>query len=121
MRDIPAWPALVGLAVALLVGVIIDTKTTGVLLVLYLVMSAATFVAYAADKAAAQAGRFRTQESALHLMELFFGWPGALLAQRALRHKTIKRSYQLAFWACVVVNIVGTPLIVWFIASIPGS
>jgi len=37
----------------------------------------------------------------LHLAELLGGWPGAFLAQRRLRHKCSKVSYQFAFW-CIV-------------------
>ena len=33
------------------------------------------------------------------------GWPGGLLAQRMLRHKTGKRSFLVAFWASVLVNV----------------
>lgn len=71
----------------------------------YLVLSAITYVAYGADKSAARAGRWRTPETALHLLEVVGGWPGALLAQRRFRHKTRKVSYQIVFWICVVVNL----------------
>lgn len=71
---------------------------------LYLAASLATFVAYARDKSAARNDRWRTQECTLHLLALAGGWPGALAAQRLLRHKSSKRSFQFAFWATVVVN-----------------
>jgi len=32
------------------------------------------------------------------------GWPGALLAQQLFRHKTRKLSYQLLFWAIVLLH-----------------
>ena len=34
------------------------------------------------------------------------GWPGAVVAQRVLRHKSRKRSFQVAFWGTVVMNAV---------------
>ena len=71
---------------------------------LYLAASAVAFVAYAFDKSAARNGRWRTQESTLHLIGLTGGWPGALAAQRLLRHKSRKRSFQIVFWATVVLN-----------------
>ena len=39
------------------------------------------------------------------MLELAGGWPGALLAQRLLRHKTAKASYRSAFWTMVVLHI----------------
>ena len=72
---------------------------------LYLVASAASFVAYAIDKSAAVAGRRRISERTLLLLGLACGWPGAIVAQQALRHKTQKPSFRSAFRGCVVVNI----------------
>ncbi len=71
---------------------------------LYIGASATTFIAYAADKSAATRGAWRTQESTLHLLSLLGGWPGALLAQQALRHKSTKQEFRQVFWATVVVN-----------------
>lgn len=38
------------------------------------------------------------------LLGLIGCWPGALIAQRFLRHKTIKLSFQVIFWMTVVLN-----------------
>ena len=72
---------------------------------LYVVASVATFVAYAADKSAAASGSWRTPESTLHALALAGGWPGALLAQQFLRHKSTKREFRQVFWATVVLNL----------------
>jgi len=74
-------------------------------LALYLGLSLITYVAYAMDKSAAKRGRWRTQESTLHVMALAGGWPGALIAQRRLRHKSRKQSFLLVFWLTVVLNL----------------
>ncbi len=71
---------------------------------LYLVGSVVAFVAYAFDKSAARNDQWRTQESTLHLFALVGGWPGALAAQRLLRHKSKKQSFQIVFWTTVVLN-----------------
>lgn len=71
---------------------------------LYFSASIVTFVAYAIDKSAAQNDRWRTQESTLHLFSLVGGWPGALLAQKALRHKSKKPEFQTIFWVTVIAN-----------------
>ena len=67
-------------------------------------LSLLTFLAYARDKRAARLQARRTPETVLHVLELLGGWPGALLAQRALRHKNRKASYQVAFWACALLH-----------------
>lgn len=69
-------------------------------------LSALTFLFYWHDKSAAQHGRRRTPESTLQVMALLGGWPGALFAQAALRHKNRKASFQTAFWGAVVINLV---------------
>lgn len=71
----------------------------------YVVASAVAFIAYAVDKSAAANGRWRTPESTLHFLALIGGWPGALLAQQLLRHKSAKQEFRQVFWATVVLNI----------------
>jgi len=73
---------------------------------LYAVTSAIAFIAYAGDKSAAASGDRRTQESSLHILSLAGGWPGALLAQQFLRHKSSKQEFRQVFWATVVLNII---------------
>lgn len=63
------------------------------------------FLLYAKDKYSAIKGRWRIEESSLHLAEIFGGWPGAFIAQQTMRHKTVKLSYQLVFWAIVVTHV----------------
>jgi len=72
----------------------------------YTLLSVLTFVVYWWDKRKAQAGRWRTQESTLQLLAVLGGWPGALLAQAYLRHKSQKRPFLVVFWFAVVVNLV---------------
>ena len=72
----------------------------------YMGLSVLAFVAYALDNSAARHGRWRTSEQSLHLFGIAGGWPGALLAQQLLRHKTAKPSFVAVFWGTVVVNVV---------------
>lgn len=78
---------------------------------MYLGLSLLTFVAYALDKSAARNNTWRTPESTLHLLALAGGWPGALLAQQWLRHKSVKAEFRAVFWATVVFNVVGFVLL----------
>ena len=72
----------------------------------YLVASAVTFTAYALDKSAARRGARRIAESTLHALSFAGGWPGALLGQQLLRHKSSKHEFRQLFWATVVFNCV---------------
>lgn len=73
----------------------------------YLGMSVLAFGAYARDKWAAEADRWRTPENTLLGLGLLCGWPGALLAQQVFRHKTSKSSFVAGFWFSVVGNLAG--------------
>lgn len=82
----------------------------------YTAMSTATFIVYWLDKRAAQRGGWRVAEGTLHALALACGWPGALLAQQLLRHKSAKKRFRRVFWLTVVANIAGfvavfTPLL----------
>ena len=73
---------------------------------LYLVASIVTYMVYARDKAAAKNGTWRTPEDTLHVLALLGGWPGALVAQQFVRHKSTKAQFRSVFWATVVLNVV---------------
>jgi uncharacterized membrane protein YsdA (DUF1294 family)/cold shock CspA family protein len=72
---------------------------------LYLVTSTLAFILYGKDKYRAIQGTWRISEGTLHLVEALGGWPGAFLAQRMMRHKTVKLSYQAAFWLIVAAHV----------------
>jgi len=72
---------------------------------LYLLASAMTYIVYARDKSAAKTGKWRTKEVTLQLFSLFGGWPGAILAQGLLRHKSRKLRFQIVFWLMLSVNL----------------
>ena len=71
----------------------------------YLALSIVCFMAYAMDKSAALKGRWRTKESSLLLLGLLGGWPGGLLAQQFLRHKSTKATFRSAFMGTVAANV----------------
>lgn len=73
---------------------------------IYAGVSVITFIAYALDKSAAARGNWRTPESTLHGLSLAGGWPGALLAQQFLRHKTTKAEFRRVFWGTVAINVI---------------
>lgn len=81
----------------------------------YVVLSPITFVAYAVDKSAAQRGAWRIPENNLHLLALAGGWPGALLAQQWLRHKSTKAAFREVFWITVAFNVLALPVLAWWL------
>ena len=74
------------------------------LVTVYGVASLVTYVVYAIDKNAARKGAWRIPEAQLHLLALIGGWPGAMLAQQIVRHKSKKPSFRFVFWITVVLN-----------------
>lgn len=83
---------------------VLVNKLPFTVLALYLGASVVAFFAYANDKSAARNDRWRTPENTLHLFGVIGGWPGALVAQQLLRHKSKKRSFQIIFWITVIAN-----------------
>ena len=101
------WPLWCVLVFAAVISAAVATAKLPLYVVLvYVGLSVCTFIAYWLDKRRAQSGKWRIQESTLQFMALLGGWPGALLAQRYLRHKSQKRAFLTVFWFSVLVNLV---------------
>ncbi|HCM2153330.1 TPA: cold shock and DUF1294 domain-containing protein [Vibrio parahaemolyticus] len=75
------------------------------LIPVYLILSVFTYLMFAWDKQAAQNGRWRTPENTLHFLSLIGGWPGALLAQFQLRHKSKKQPFKFMLWVTIALNV----------------
>jgi len=110
MRKSPAIIVVVSFF-AVVGGSALLAKLSPLVPVAYAVISIITYVAYAIDKSAAKNGRWRTSERTLHLLALVGGWPGALLGQVTLRHKSKKVSFRVVFWATVLINCAA---LTWF-------
>ncbi|HEY9541788.1 MAG TPA: cold shock and DUF1294 domain-containing protein [Luteimonas sp.] len=105
------------LGVACLLAVVLGTVFDVLPLVVALAgagLSLLSYLMYWLDKEAAQGGAQRIPESTLHLVDLLGGWPGALIAQQQFRHKTVKRSFQFAFWCSVLANVA---IMAWLVRS----
>ncbi len=122
----PATVRAVGVVVALLlplmvIGTIWLAAASGFIppwvAVLYVAMSAIAAATYALDKYRAQKAKWRISEGTLHLMEFAGGWPGAFAAQRILRHKNRKLSFQVTYWIIVASHLAFWG---WFAANRSG-
>ena len=73
----------------------------------YALMSAVTYIAFAIDKGRAERGEWRIPERVLHSLEALGGWPGALYALDALRHKRQKTSYTMVLYGISALHALG--------------
>lgn len=103
---------------AALVGAVVLGRLPVAVPTACLAMSLLTFSVYALDKSAAQQGRWRTREQTLHLLAVAGGWPGAMAAQRLLRHKSRKAPFRGVFWFTVVANVA---LVAWLASARGGA
>jgi uncharacterized membrane protein YsdA (DUF1294 family)/cold shock CspA family protein len=110
-HGLPVPFAVATLFFAFLVVLFVLDELPLTVLAAYGLFSGAAFLMYGADKAAAQQGRWRTSESALHTIAVVGGWPGALVARRVFRHKTVKQPFRTIFWLTVIANCVA---LAWF-------
>ncbi|GIU22328.1 cold shock and DUF1294 domain-containing protein [Shewanella schlegeliana] len=75
------------------------------LLLYFISASLVTFFAYGWDKRSARKSRWRVSELKLHLLSVAGGWPGALLAQQWLRHKSAKGRFKFILWLTISINL----------------
>lgn len=81
----------------------------------YAALSLSVFIAYALDKSAARHGERRTPERTLHLLALAGGWPGGMLAQRLLRHKSRKPAFHVVLWTSALLHLAALAWLGWLL------
>ncbi|WP_435018108.1 DUF1294 domain-containing protein [Tundrisphaera sp. TA3] len=122
-RAVRVTPGRPGLSPALSAAAILAAGLIGATLALHRLglawvgawlggISAATWAVYAWDKRQASLGNRRVPEAVLLNLALIGGSPAALVAMMTLRHKTRKRSFQIAFAAVVLIQAVA--LVAWW-------
>lgn len=83
-------------------------------------LSVINYLHYAWDKRQAKRGRSRIPEKRLHLFALLGGWPGGLLGQWMLRHKSAKIAFQVMFWITAIGHVAwasGVTVLLYLYAS----
>ncbi|ERP89562.1 hypothetical protein Q670_03995 [Alcanivorax sp. P2S70] len=101
-------PIALGLGIGYFAGLYSITREyhfSPFLLVSTGLISLCTLIIYGLDKRAARREHQRTPENTLHLLALFGGWPGALVARPLFRHKTRKQPFVGLFWGTTVVSL----------------
>ena len=68
-----------------------------------LAVNLTTFILYGYDKLISGT-KLRVPEKVLHLFALVLGSPAAFLAQRAFRHKTVKKSFRIVFNVTIILQ-----------------
>jgi uncharacterized membrane protein YsdA (DUF1294 family) len=104
---------VVGIFVLLLAAATLAGRLHRYVAMFYLGFGVITFLAYWRDKRAARREARRIPEMELHLLALCGGWPGALVAQQLIRHKSSKLSFQVVFWITVAANIAVLSWLAW--------
>jgi uncharacterized membrane protein YsdA (DUF1294 family) len=97
----------------------------------YILINLFTYLLYWSDKDSATKGKWRVSERLMHFCEFWGGFPSAYLAQRTLRHKIVKSSYQGEFilifvlHLCLVLTTMSSPndllrnfIVVLFVVSL---
>ncbi|USD35231.1 MULTISPECIES: DUF1294 domain-containing protein [Vibrio] len=72
--------------------------------VLYITLSTIAYMVYALDKHALHTGGWRVPSVTFHIINVFGGWPGALLAQSVLHHKYSDIGFKSLFWVTLLAN-----------------
>ena len=78
-------------------------------------VNALAFLFFGLDKWFARSDRLRVPELVLHALSVVGGSPGAFLAMKIFRHKTIKGSFRILFWSIVVVQLL---LALWIVKKV---
>lgn len=96
---------LTSVALAVLPVLVYRTRLPVHGLIWLTLMSLVTFLMYWLDKDAARYREWRVPERTLQWLSVLGGWPGALLAQAVLRHKSRKLGFQVWFWMAVLIHL----------------
>jgi uncharacterized membrane protein YsdA (DUF1294 family) len=97
-------PFVVAAVLALIINALIPT--IDLLLAWIIGVSIASFGTYGYDKSIAGRDITRVPEVVLHLLTALGGTIGSFAAMQIFRHKTQKKSFQIVFWAIVVIQII---------------
>ena len=108
------------LAAAILLAVAVVLRVSPLIVAGYMILGAVSFLAYWLDKRAAAAGRWRTSEATLHLLDAMGGIFGGLLAQAALHHKTSKPDFALVTFGIAACHVAALCALAFWEGELPA-
>lgn len=82
----------------------------------YALWSVTAFIAFWRDKRAARRGAWRIRERTLLGIAAAGGFPGAYVARRHLRHKTVDRAFSVRLHAVTVIHLACVLTVMWLAA-----
>jgi uncharacterized membrane protein YsdA (DUF1294 family) len=94
----------------------IFAPSVGALWAWVIAVNAVTFMVFFYDKAVAGGRRTRVPERILLALTAAGGTGGALAGMNLFHHKTVKKGFRRAFWAVVVLQIVGLAVYILYFA-----
>lgn len=110
-KSIAIWPAALVMIVAIVVvatSCVLAKPWPNLWVSIYavwtLVCSIIAFVMFWRDKQLAKSDLQRIPERTLHTVAILGGWPGSVLGQQLIRHKSQKLSFRFALWAIVILH-----------------
>ncbi|MCK5719415.1 MAG: cold shock and DUF1294 domain-containing protein [Thiomargarita sp.] len=83
-----------------------ELQTWNLIFSYMIAVNLSTFLFYGYDKMIAGTSFLRVPELVLHGLALIGGSPVGFVAQKFFHHKTIKTSFQLAYWIIVIMQII---------------
>lgn len=108
---------IAGTTTLLVLAFVRDGVTVPAAFAIYLLMtvvcSIVAFVLLGVDKRRAIKNQPRVSERTLLILSFLGGWPGAYLATRFFRHKTLKIMFRLVFWLTVAFHLVIIAYGIW--------
>jgi len=83
----------------------------------HLLMSGAAYTAFWIDKRRARRSVRRIRERTLLALAALGGWPGAVAAQRLLRHKSRDARFRIQLLAIIALHAVGWAACLWLLVG----
>ena len=80
---------------------------------LFFLFNILSFILTVVDKELAKKNKQRIPENYFFIIAILGGWPLGILTMKIVRHKTLKRSFQVKYFLSICSNLIATGLIIY--------